>query len=108
VKATSEQVIVIIAGRAHQGRLVGERYREGDTVWQVEVDKETRAPSQEKSRDLTTGRQVCHKSGDVVTLAERKRDNTGWWLTDNRGGLSDVVIDQSGTWTVLPGDSGPT
>jgi hypothetical protein len=36
----SDEVIVIIDGRAHQGRLVGERYKDGDTVWQVEVDKE--------------------------------------------------------------------
>jgi hypothetical protein len=55
-----------------------------------------------KSRSLTTGQQVRHKGGDVVTLAGRKFDDSGWWLMDNRGGLADCVLDRPDSdWTVL-------
>lgn len=46
---------------------------------------------------LTPGSVVQHRDGAVVVLAQRKADDSGWWLTDH-GGLADSVL---GHWRVL-------
>lgn len=59
------------------------------------------------ARTLTPGTRVCWRGVDTVILSERKADDTGWWLADNRGGLADRVLNgdiaDSG-WEVLSDD----
>lgn len=50
------------------------------------------------ARDLLPGDAICHTSNDVAqVIRARKRDDTGWWLTDGSG-VADRVFDGHDEW----------
>ncbi len=54
-----------------------------------------------KSRALRLGVQLRYKTGGIpVMIDRRKDDDTGWWLTDNQGGLADSAV-ESGDWSLV-------
>jgi hypothetical protein len=56
----------------------------------------------EAENEVTVGWRAQYKdTGKIVVLASRKADDSGWWLADNRGGLSDDAIDGE-HWRLLP------